>query len=233
MELFNSLKTGIERERERKRVCLNQAVPYTLLCFPEQRSTVRAISEEREGKIYITESPAAARAVSTFHRLADSRFKKDTFTRRRNDRRSLLLFLGERVRHPSARGYSVGAPRSRGYHYHHSKLKRNTVNRIKKNKSVRTTASPVHSESVFSSQGTRRGGLSPRHRARQPLQGQVDGLLQLHVVGLEEPLAQVGEVRRRPLLEEQAALGLEAQLQLRHEVVVHQGLGRLHALSRL
>lgn len=96
--------------------------------------------------------------------------------------------------------------------------------------SVRTTASPVHSESVFSSPGSRRGGLPPRHRARQPLQGQVDGLLQLHVVGLEEPLAQVGEVRRRPLLEEQAALGLEAQLQLRHEVVVHQGLGRLHAL---
>lgn len=52
MELFNSLKTGIEREREKKRVCLNQAVPYTLLCFPEQRSTVRAISEEREGEIY-------------------------------------------------------------------------------------------------------------------------------------------------------------------------------------
>lgn len=213
-------------------MCLNQAVPYTLLCFPEQRSTVRAISEEREGKIYITESPAAAQAVSTFHRLADSRFKKDTFTRRKTIA-GHFFFLGERVRHPSARGNSVGAPRSRGYHYHHSKLKRNTVNRIKKNKSVRTTASPVHSESVFSSPGSRRGGLSPRHRARQPLQGQVDGLLQLHVVGLEEPLAQVGEVRRRPLLEEQAALGLEAQLQLRHEVVVHQGLGRLHALSRL
>lgn len=95
MELFNSLKTGIERERKGKRVCLNQAVPYTLLCFPEQRSTVRAISEEREGKIYITESPAAAQAVSTFHRLADSRFKKDTFTRRKTIAGHFFFFRKE------------------------------------------------------------------------------------------------------------------------------------------
>lgn len=146
-------------------MCLNQAVPYTLLCFPEQRSTVRAISEEREGKIYITESPAAAQAVSAFHRLADSRFQKDTFTRRRNDRRSLLLFW-ERVRHPSARGNSVGAPRSRGYHYHHSKLKRNTVNRIKKYER------PDHSQSCslgkcvfFARVASRRAFSSPSRTA--------------------------------------------------------------------
>lgn len=52
----------------------------------------------------------------------------------------------------------------------------------------------------------------------------------MDVLGVEEPLTQVGKVRRGPLLQEKAALGLQTQLQFGHQMVVHQSLGRLHAL---
>lgn len=85
MELFNSLKTGIERERKGKRVCLNQAVPYTLLCFPKTAIDSEGdIGRKRRKNI----SPNLPRPPKQSPRSTDSPTRDLKRTRLREGKRS-------------------------------------------------------------------------------------------------------------------------------------------------
>lgn len=72
---------------------------------------------------------------------------------------------------------------------------------------------------------------APHPHQGRPLKWKANRLLKVDVLRVKETLTQVGEVRRGPLLQKKATLGLQTQLQLGDQVVVHQSLGRLHTLG--